>query len=241
VSVADFTNTIGVHEFDPCVFGFRDIMAAHCRERLGTDLLERLHDTIPDALKPKGLITVDADQATYLHAVLYQVDPEYQRGREAAATTADRGFIRTYRAFVRYLAEAAFRESLVFQRLPTLRVQLPGNLSVGAFHRDAEYNHPKEEINVWVPLTPAERTASIWIEGSRGAGDHRPRDLRYGQYLLFDGGLEHGNKVNAEGYTRVSFDFRIIPLRRYRESDGVSHDQRMTFRIGDYYDVETVT
>ena len=34
-----------------------------------------------------------------------------------------------------------------------------------------------------------------------------------GQMLVFDGAnLEHGNRINRSDETRVSFDFRVIPL-----------------------------
>ena len=39
---------------------------------------------------------------------------------------------------------------LIYQRKPTLRIHLPENKSVGGFHRDRDYNHPIEEINIWL-------------------------------------------------------------------------------------------
>jgi ectoine hydroxylase-related dioxygenase (phytanoyl-CoA dioxygenase family) len=135
------------------------------------------------------------------------------------------------------LAIQVFKEDLVYQSLPTIRVHFQNNLSVGGYHRDREYNHPNEEINIWIPLTKAYKTASIHIEPSIGEKHHQPVNIDIGQYVIFDSALEHGNEVNVEGYTRLSFDFRVIPYSQYKESRLDSITQKIRFRIGEYYNV----
>ena len=49
--------------------------------------------------------------------------------------------------------------------------------------------------------------------------------------------LTHGNKQNLTSLTRVSFDFRVIPISRYRESDHLTINTKIPFGIGGYYEV----
>lgn len=43
----------------------------------------------------------------------------------------------------------------------------------------------------------------------------RPADMQYGEILLFDSRCIHATEENTEGQTRISLDFRLIPLARY--------------------------
>ncbi|WP_024678409.1 mitomycin antibiotic biosynthesis protein [Pseudomonas syringae] len=45
--------------------------------------------------------------------------------------------------------------------------------------------------------------------------DAMPTNLRYGQCLMFDPRILHGTAENTESLTRVSMDFRIIPVDDY--------------------------
>ena len=104
----------------------------------------------------------------------------------------------------------------MFQRKPTLRIHLPNNKAVGEFHKDREYNHPIEEINIWVPITSAFNTNTLWLESAFDKEDYSPMNMNFGQGLIFDSGLSHGSVVNVENLTRLSFDFRIIPLSKWK-------------------------
>ena len=131
---------------------------------------------------------------------------------------------------------------MVYQNRPTLRVSFPGNKAVGDWHRDREYNHPIEEVNIWVPITNASNSNSIWIESSFDAEDYMPVNIDFGQFLIFDSGLKHGNVINDEKKTRISFDFRVIPKSMYKppEINTVSFSQGINFKIGDYYSITSV-
>ena len=92
--------------------------------------------------------------------------------------------------------------SIVYQKRPTFRVCLPNNLAVGGRHCDADYNHPEEEINYWVPLTPAFGTNAFFTESDPGKGDFHPfpRTLDVGEILRFWGNkCEHYNELNTTG------------------------------------------
>lgn len=231
----ELDNKIIISKYEANVFCFYEIFAEHCLAELNCADPHRLHEYIPNDLKPNKILLVGEDQATYAHSVLYKIDPGYQKNQEVNKNVKDRNFIKTYESFIGFLEANVFGEKLVYQKLPTLRIHLPNNLSVGEYHRDRDYNHPLEEVNIWVPITKAKGTATIHMESSYDAGDFYPIEVEYGQYLIFDSALKHGNEVNIEGYTRISFDFRVIPLSKYKDSDLSSINQKMKFTVGDYY------
>lgn len=164
------------------------------------------------------------DQSTHFHKRFYDSFGEIEE---------------LYRRFVQEVAGPIVGERFCFQRVPTFRVHLPSNVAVGEFHTDADYNHPEGEMNFWVPLTEAWGTNTVWIETEPGRKDYQPAPpLIPGQLLLFDAvGWGHGNVLNETGATRVSFDFRCIPMSQYRAVDArsVNTDQRLA--IGEYFDL----
>ena len=67
--------------------------------------------------------------------------------------------------------------------------------------------------------------------------DFKPVNLNFGQYLIFNSELMHGNKVNREEYTRFSMDFRIMFKEDYKRFERSTTTQKIKFQVGDYYDV----
>lgn len=146
-------------------------------------------------------------------------------------------FIQLYERFIREEI-IKFHTDFLYQQSPTFRISLPDNVAVGSFHKDADFNHHIDEINFLVPLTRSFDTNTIWIESKQGLADYTPCDLHYGEYLEFDGAsLMHGNKINKTAQTRMSFDFRILPLSSYNNADisKRSITQSRTMSIGDYW------
>lgn len=140
--------------------------------------------------------------------------------------------------FVREQVRPLYGEPVVFQRVPTFRVHLPGNVGVGEFHEDGKYNHPDGELNFLLPLTDALETATVWIESEVGRRDYRPANMRLGELFAFDGrNLRHGNLPNETGQTRVSFDFRVVPQSRYQPAEAATINTGMRFALGEYYDL----
>jgi hypothetical protein len=139
-----------------------------------------------------------------------------------------------YHNFVMSFVAAQLSEPFYFQATPTFRVHLPQNVAVGAYHSDGDYGHPAGEINLWVPLTRASGTCSVFIE----EGHDRRRSISAwpGDVVVFDAvARRHGNEVNGERFSRVSFDFRVLPCRLYRESAARSVNMGMRFVPGEYY------
>jgi ectoine hydroxylase-related dioxygenase (phytanoyl-CoA dioxygenase family) len=186
---------------------------------LGVEDLMTSHETL--AAPPERFVRA-TDQSTVLHERFY--------------AAASEGFP-LYEAFARcVLVSLAEREPVYLQRIPNLRVQLPGNIAVGEFHRDSDYGHPDGELNVWVPLTSCERSNTIWVAPDTESKNGRPWVLNVGEALRFDGrNLLHGNVPNTTGATRVSLDFRYLPCRKLDRSSVRSVNTGMLFRPGDYY------
>lgn len=150
-------------------------------------------------------------------------------------------FMMQYYYFMRDEIRTKFNEAIVFQKFPTLRIQIPEGKGVAAYHVDSEYNHPVDEINVWLPFTHAKDSRSIYIESEPGKADYNPVDCRYGEYIMFEGGkLSHGNEINKTDETRVSIDMRVIPVSKFVPSDKKGLAYGKVRNIGGenaYYDV----
>lgn len=129
-------------------------------------------------------------------------------------------------------------EHVLFQKVPTFRVQRPGDRAVGGrMHRDGDYGHLDGEINILLPLTPMFGTNSLFIESKSDLGDFSLINLNPGQCFVFDGrNCRHGNYVNQTGVSRVSLDFRVLPDKKYKESRQKSVSYGLRFAEGEYYD-----
>jgi len=232
--ISKITNSILHGKYKINDFPFDKMILDHFKKFNVRDL-KKIHVDLPNELKPRKVVSVKNDQDQSIYKYLYKID----KGFNLKKKEGNGKFLDLYYKFVNKIAKEFFSEDLVFQSKPTFRVHFPDNLAVGGFHRDREYNHPLEEINIWVPLTETSDTSSIWIESSFDKKDYKPMNLKYGDFIIFDSGLQHGNKINLTNKTRISFDFRVIPSSKYKKNDVVkkSTGQFIKFKIGDYYSV----
>lgn len=127
-----------------------------------------------------------------------------------------------------------------YQTFPTFRVQLPNNVAVVKYHTDSdsEHQHPEGEINFILPLTKMFDTSAIWAESEPNKGDFKPLNLELGELLCWNfNKCKHGNKINETGVTRVSMDFRILPLSKYTSDNigKISASNKCKYTIGNYY------
>ncbi len=137
----------------------------------------------------------------------------YSRMYSALASEEGLKFYETFDRFIRDIIRPHYRDSIYYQKKPTHRILYADVSGVSRFHRDRDYGHNVEEINFFVPLTKAFGTNTLWLESADGKEDFKPMELIPGEFLRFDGAnLKHGAKVNTTGKTRVSFDFRILPM-----------------------------
>ena len=171
------------------------------------------------------------DQSTIWHRCFYKMIRE------------DKSFNDVYLKFLKDKIKPRFNEEIVYQNIPTFRVHLPGNISVGEFHKDKHYRNEDwaekvQEINYFLPLTKAYGTNTIWAETEEDLGDYKEMRANYGECVEWSATkLTHGNKQNITSVTRVSFDFRVIPKSRYIESDYLTINAKIPFGIGGYYEV----
>lgn len=168
------------------------------------------------------------DQSTHYHKMFY----DFSRTHE---------FQDIYKSFVEEVIKPEFNEEVVYQTIPTFRLHFPGNIAVGEYHRDRNYRDEAwarrvKEINFFLPFTDSFGTNTIWVESEEDKKDFYPIEIEYGQLVMWDGSnLLHGNKTNEERTTRVSFDFRVIPISRYEPSDYGSINTKTKFELGGYY------
>jgi hypothetical protein len=139
------------------------------------------------------------------------------------------------------------------------------------YHSDIMLGHPPQETNIWLPLTRTfssnalrlaalpeslELLYSMELDFARfvervqtdrsfqAACERasRPLELEYGQIAAFDSRCLHATQHNVTDSTRVSMDFRIIPLEEY---DSIRLEYRGTgrrmarFTRGQYYASQT--
>lgn len=194
-------------------YSFRRII----EDILETDNLEKIHN-----LKDYKLFVKGTDQSTIWHKRYYNNLNK---------------FLPLYDKFINKIIKPTFGEDIIYQKIPTFRTQLVNNLGVFEFHRDRDYSHNKEERNFFLPFTDAYSNNTIWIESEEDKEDYSPMNVLYGQVVKWDGNnLMHGNKQNNTSNTRISVDFRCIPLSKYNEEKGTATIySKMKFKVGDYY------
>ena len=99
------------------------------------------------------------------------------------------------------------------QRFPSLRVQFPNNVSVFEFHKDSDYSHHIGEINNFLAVTNCKNTSALHIQKNLGWEDYEPFNLISGELAQINTSIfKHGDLKNCENFTRISIDFRVIPL-----------------------------
>jgi len=186
--------------------------------------LDDIHQVIKE--KYQKLFQIGSDSSTVLHKMFYD---KYREGWDELSEM--------YEMFIRDEVSKTINEPFLYQSFPTYRCHLTNNVAVGAFHNDAEFGHPDGEINYIIPLTNSSNTASVWVESEPGKRDFEAMYLRIGQLVVFDGNhLTHGNKVNVSNKTRMSMDFRILPLSKYDEHNAKESITTKTKYVeGGYY------
>tara|TARA_R110000824_G_scaffold161868_1_gene337376 strand:- start:201 stop:890 length:690 start_codon:yes stop_codon:yes gene_type:complete len=202
----------------------------------GRNELRNLHKILQEKdIQYNEIFDIDSDNKTWFHNKFYERINNYWKE-----------FDEEYIRFLKDEISPHFSEEIIFQTNPTFRVHIPNNVAVGTydvrtsgFHRDSDegYNHPISEINIYLPLTRAHGTNTIWSESETDKEDFSPMEAEVGEYYIWKGSkLSHGNKLNDTEETRVSFDFRVTPKSKYDSNfSNSSRDSLKKFVIGDYY------
>jgi hypothetical protein len=127
--------------------------------------------------------------------------------------TTRRPFQRAYDAWVCGVvlpALAGDASRVRYQRVPCVRAQCPGDMTLGP-HCDAAYGHAPSTVIVSCLLTPAYGTNALIYESNPGREDWTAFEGSEGAALAFPGGLAaHFTSENTTGVTRWSIDARVL-------------------------------
>jgi hypothetical protein len=122
------------------------------------------------------------------------------------------------------------------QKFPSFRVHLPNNVAVAKKHTDNSLGHPIGEINFTYVFTNMFDSNSICIEKMPRMNEYVNLKLDENNIISFNGNLcMHYNNTNETNKTRVSMDFRILPVEHLPKDVSCSHSTKRKFTDGDYY------
>lgn len=145
-----------------------------------------------------------------------------------------------YEKFVKnvVLPFLGLQEAMV-QKFPTFRVMLTNNVAIVVKHHDTDHlhKHPDGEINFIMGLTDMYESNTVHVEKMPRLGEFEDITLKAGETICFNGNkCDHYNEINKTGNTRVSFDFRILPLNYYNKNyDKTSASTNTKYIEGCYY------
>lgn len=200
--------------------------------------IENLHDFF-DGSTNMPQITIDNDTKTNYHTKYYN-SPHYNE------------MIILYRKFVQEVILPKFDcddTEFIIQKEPTFRINLPNNTALGfrptmgdpedkiGIHCDADYGHPNTEINFMLTFGTQYGNNSCYVETAPHNNNFVAVEIKYGEFISFYGNkCRHFNKINDTGISRVSIDFRVMPLSKYDYNcTSESLHTKRKFLIGDYY------
>jgi len=184
-------------------------------------------------------IEIENDTKTEFHKKFYN-SPYYNE------------FLEIYYSLVREEVLPIFNcddNEFIVQKDPAFRIHLPNNTALGfrpnmndpedkiGLHCDADYNHQEGEINFMLTLSGQKGANSCFVETAPGSDNYKSLDMEYGQFISFYGNkCRHYNIKNNTGISRLSIDFRIMPISKYDNTYEKSsiHGKRK-FLIGGYY------
>lgn len=199
--------------YDTQRYPFKELV----KEVLEVEDLEKIH-----LIKEYDLFTREGDQKTCWHRLYYD---NFNK------------FSSLYENFIRHIQTRLGYDEIIYQKIPTFRTHLVGNLGVGEWHKDKTYNHGVDEVNFWLPFTDTYGTNTIWLESQEDRGDYRPYDVKYGEVLVFNGAsLNHGNKINETTSSRLSIDFRLVDPTKFVPNNDKSVNGITRFTLGGYFE-----
>ena len=117
--MVNFTNQILVKNYDFKEYNFYefflDLLKVYTKD------LNILHENLPKSLIPNEVVSVGNDQNLSVYKILYQIDEGYDLNLKKKNS----GFLNVFDKFVSYISKNIFKEELIYQSRPTLRVNFP--------------------------------------------------------------------------------------------------------------------
>jgi hypothetical protein len=213
--------------YDESEYPFRNVVT----NLFNVKSLESLHTGLEKEYKAReGVAGLGNDTHSFYHELFYD---KLRAGWPE--------FTKTYVGFVKNVLKKEFKEEkrLIYQTLPSFRIQYPNAKAVTTIHCDSDihHKHPIGELNILIPLTDMKESSAVWMESLPNLADWHAMNLSRGEYLLWNGNrCRHYNKTNITNTTRVSLDFRVLPETCYNpEYDKKTATTKQRFIIGEYY------
>ena len=137
---------------------------------------------------------------------------------------------------------------VIVQKTPNIRISFPNSTAIGkhekdtyntiGIHKDSDFGHHPDEINIIIPITSMFDTNSIYYEPTENSNlpIHQYNNLKLNIDSFFVGSfnkLLHFNKINKTGVTRISLDFRIILYENYMKN--IKSFENTKFELGKYF------
>lgn len=132
-------------------------------------------------------------------------------------------FKKVWYSFIYFVVKPYFNnEKILIQKLPSINI-IPSECEVKYVDKTVNgYNlhldsyepfcHPLFEQNFWMPMTETDEMNDLYYVDD----DKMVRvDAELNQIFRFGNNMVHGNKVKNESHTRVSIDFKALPLSDY--------------------------
>ncbi len=145
---------------------------------------------------------------------------------------------------------------LLIQTKLNLSIQMPGDsTSLLPAHSDTWSSDSPFQLNLWIPLTNTYSTNSMFMFSEKESLNlfkkisldkkivkiRKPKkkdfiNLKFGQLLIFNPGIVHGNVVNQTKHTRVSLNVRVKSIFSPQPDD-----QNNDRKFGTYYDLFNIS
>tara|TARA_Y100000389_G_C17414832_1_gene493071 strand:+ start:342 stop:1076 length:735 start_codon:yes stop_codon:yes gene_type:complete len=165
----------------------------------------------------------------------------------------DYTFLYNYLSFIKTYIKPLFPDEshILVQKTPNIRFHLPNCTNIGkrdtdkfddiiGVHKDSDFGHHKEELNIIFPITQMYDSNSIYYEeypnSNENLYNYNSMKLNTNNFNISSlNSCYHYNKINKTDITRVSLDFRIIPYSKFYDENKSSVSHNIKFKIGDYY------
>ena len=196
--------------------------------------LERLRRRVAELAAAHLGLAPPEDVAAFLETIHHRVEAAALNGLRLAVIEGINAEDWLRPVYFRLARQALFGlvgNELAMQRRVNLSIQLPGDgSSLLPLHSDVWSGDSAFEVVVWLPLVDCRATQSMFIASPEANARWAPKlaefrsteelyqaaaaDLsfistRYGEVLVFDQTLMHGNRVNEEAASRWSMNCRF--------------------------------
>ena len=180
-------------------------------------------ETIHNYYSPPHFVSEKHDSSSLLHKIFYSNFEIFLR--------------QDYINFLSCLSKH-FDEPFYFQSIPCVRFSLPGYRWLDRYHTDSDFNHPVQELNLNLAITPSAGTSALHIQESPSSSNYVHLEQLPAEYTFIDHiNCIHGSTINETNSTMISLDFRIILLSDSQSafSDKNSVNNLSKFKPGSYF------